>query len=172
MPAHLGFEEYDVATQIAFSHHYWVIDGQLKAFSSAHRVAFRARPHGATRRHDPARAMERLEPRALHEREPQPHLGLAEASSGVIVPTATVDRRHRMSAAIRPIGPTRSSAAERVSAGQCHLSFSLLSAWSRLPVGRTAAMSDKPFLGPLPGAAMGLRRARSWQVSWFFLSPR
>ena len=26
-PAHLGFEEYDVATQIAFSHHYWVVDG-------------------------------------------------------------------------------------------------------------------------------------------------
>src|ERR671914_713104 len=23
-PAHLGFEEYDVATQIAYSHHYWV----------------------------------------------------------------------------------------------------------------------------------------------------
>ena len=30
---------------------------------------------------------------------------------------------------------THSHAAERVSAGQCHLSFSLLSAWSRLPVG-------------------------------------
>jgi len=42
---------------------------------------------------------------------------------------------------------TSGSAAERVSAGQCHLSFSLLSAWSRLPVGRTAAMSDKPVSG-------------------------
>jgi hypothetical protein len=37
LPAHLGFEEYDVATQTAFSRHYWVIDGQLKTFSSPHR---------------------------------------------------------------------------------------------------------------------------------------
>ncbi len=36
-PEHLGFEEYDVATQIALSHHYWVIDGQLKTYSSPHR---------------------------------------------------------------------------------------------------------------------------------------
>ncbi|MBO0731048.1 MAG: class I SAM-dependent methyltransferase, partial [Acidimicrobiaceae bacterium] len=28
-PAHLGFEEYDVAAQIAVSHHYWVMDGEL-----------------------------------------------------------------------------------------------------------------------------------------------
>lgn len=33
-PTHLGFEEYDVATQIAFSHHYRIIDGKLE-FSSA-----------------------------------------------------------------------------------------------------------------------------------------
>lgn len=39
-PAHLGFEEYNVGTQIAVSHHYWVIDGQLKAFSSQHRFAW------------------------------------------------------------------------------------------------------------------------------------
>ncbi len=37
---HLGFEEYDVATQIAVSYHYWVIDGQLKTFSSPHRYAW------------------------------------------------------------------------------------------------------------------------------------
>ena len=37
---HLGFEEYDVATQIAFSHHYWVIDGQLETFSSPHRYVW------------------------------------------------------------------------------------------------------------------------------------
>ena len=29
-PAHLGFEEYDVTNQIAASHHYWVMDHQLK----------------------------------------------------------------------------------------------------------------------------------------------
>jgi hypothetical protein len=28
-PNHLGFEDYDVATQTAVSHHYWVIDGRL-----------------------------------------------------------------------------------------------------------------------------------------------
>lgn len=36
-PTHLGFEEYDVAAQIAVSHHYWHIDGQLETFSSPHR---------------------------------------------------------------------------------------------------------------------------------------
>ena len=36
-PTHLGFEEYDVATQIAFSHHYWVVDGQLETFSAPFR---------------------------------------------------------------------------------------------------------------------------------------
>jgi SAM-dependent methyltransferase len=36
-PDHVGFEEYDVGAQIAVSHHYWVIDGELKTFSSPHR---------------------------------------------------------------------------------------------------------------------------------------
>jgi SAM-dependent methyltransferase len=39
-PAHLGFEEYDVASQIAVSHHYWAIEGQLKTFSSPHRYVW------------------------------------------------------------------------------------------------------------------------------------
>ncbi len=39
-PAHLGFEEYDVAAQIAFSHHYWVIDGKLETLSSPHRYVW------------------------------------------------------------------------------------------------------------------------------------
>ena len=39
-PTHLGFEEYDVATQIAFSHHYWVIDGRLETFSTPHRYVW------------------------------------------------------------------------------------------------------------------------------------
>ncbi len=39
-PTHVGFEEYDVATQIAFSHHHWVIDGQLETFSSPHRYVW------------------------------------------------------------------------------------------------------------------------------------
>ena len=32
-PAHLGFEEYDVAQQISYSHHYWVTGGQAETFS-------------------------------------------------------------------------------------------------------------------------------------------
>jgi SAM-dependent methyltransferase len=39
-PTHLGFGEYDVATQIEFSHHYWVIDGRLETFSSPHRYVW------------------------------------------------------------------------------------------------------------------------------------
>lgn len=41
-PTHLGFEEYDLAAQIAISHHYWVIDGELKTFSSPHRYLWPA----------------------------------------------------------------------------------------------------------------------------------
>jgi SAM-dependent methyltransferase len=36
-PTHLGFEEYDIAAQIAVSHHYWMIDGRIETFSSPHR---------------------------------------------------------------------------------------------------------------------------------------
>ena len=41
-PDHLGFEEYDLAEQIAISHHYWVIDGELKTMSSPHRYLWPA----------------------------------------------------------------------------------------------------------------------------------
>ena len=36
-PTHLGFEEYDLAAQLAVSHHRWTIDGQHYMFSSTHR---------------------------------------------------------------------------------------------------------------------------------------
>lgn len=39
-PAHLGFEEYDVASQIAVSHHYWVVDGRLETRSTRHRYVW------------------------------------------------------------------------------------------------------------------------------------
>jgi SAM-dependent methyltransferase len=39
-PTHLGFEEYDVARQIAFSHHYWVVDGKLETFSAPFRYVW------------------------------------------------------------------------------------------------------------------------------------
>ena len=41
-PNHLGFEEYDVVNQIAISHHYWVIEDELRRFSSPHRYAWPA----------------------------------------------------------------------------------------------------------------------------------
>ena len=44
------------------------------------RLARRAGPHGPARRNDLARALERLEARALHERQHEPHLGMAESS--------------------------------------------------------------------------------------------
>jgi hypothetical protein len=34
---HLGFEEYDLAAQVAISHHHWMIDGEVRTFSSPHR---------------------------------------------------------------------------------------------------------------------------------------
>lgn len=39
-PDHLGFEEYDVGAQIATSHHFWSIDGELRTFSSPHRYVW------------------------------------------------------------------------------------------------------------------------------------
>jgi SAM-dependent methyltransferase len=41
-PTHVGFEEYNVAAQVAVSHHYWVVDGQLRTFSSPHRYLWPA----------------------------------------------------------------------------------------------------------------------------------
>jgi SAM-dependent methyltransferase len=39
-PAHVGFEEYDIAAQIAISHHFWVIDARLEVRSSPHRYVW------------------------------------------------------------------------------------------------------------------------------------
>jgi SAM-dependent methyltransferase len=39
-PTHLGFDEYDVATQILFSHHYWLVDGKLETFSAPFRYVW------------------------------------------------------------------------------------------------------------------------------------
>ena len=44
------------------------------------RVARGARPDGAARRDDAARTLERVEARAVHERQPQARLGLGEAA--------------------------------------------------------------------------------------------
>jgi SAM-dependent methyltransferase len=39
-PTHLGFEEYDVATQIAYSHHYWQLEGQWDTLSAPFRYVW------------------------------------------------------------------------------------------------------------------------------------
>jgi SAM-dependent methyltransferase len=40
-PTHLGFEEYvDLAAQVSFSHHYWVVDGALETFSAPFRYVW------------------------------------------------------------------------------------------------------------------------------------
>jgi SAM-dependent methyltransferase len=41
-PEHVGYEDYDVASQIAVSYHYWTIEGQLERFSSPHRYVWPA----------------------------------------------------------------------------------------------------------------------------------
>lgn len=41
-PTHLGYEEYDLEKQIAVSHHYWTIDGELHYRSSPHRYVWPA----------------------------------------------------------------------------------------------------------------------------------
>jgi SAM-dependent methyltransferase len=41
-PDHLGYEDYDIASQIAVSYHYWTVEGQLKTFSSPHRYVWPA----------------------------------------------------------------------------------------------------------------------------------
>ena len=37
---HVGFEEYDIAAQIAVSHHFWAIDGRVESRSSPHRYVW------------------------------------------------------------------------------------------------------------------------------------
>ncbi len=39
-PAHLGFDEYDVATQGVVSHHYWLTGGELETFSAPFRYVW------------------------------------------------------------------------------------------------------------------------------------
>jgi SAM-dependent methyltransferase len=41
-PTHLGFEEYDVATQRSISHHYWMGDGTMETFSAPFRYVWPA----------------------------------------------------------------------------------------------------------------------------------
>ena len=85
-----GFDEYDVATQGLTSHHFEIVDGRARAplGSLPVRVALGARPDGTACRDEAARALERVEAGAVHEREPQARLGLGEAGGLGRVPSA------------------------------------------------------------------------------------
>ncbi len=78
-----GIDEYDVATQGLISHHFWIPgwSGRALLVSVPLRLALRARPDGAARRDDAARAMGRVDEGALHEREPIPRLRVGDAGS-------------------------------------------------------------------------------------------
>jgi SAM-dependent methyltransferase len=41
-PIHVGYEEYDLASQIAISHHHWILDGGHQQYASAHRYLWPA----------------------------------------------------------------------------------------------------------------------------------
>ena len=76
-----GIDEYDVATQGLISHHLHVRERQARALLGAVplRLARGTRSHGPTRRHDVARALGRVEGRAVHERESPARVGVGEA---------------------------------------------------------------------------------------------
>ena len=79
-PTRIGFDEIDVAQQLGVSHHIWFREDGPQRFSSPWRlrVAGRARPHGAHRRHAPAGALGVVGPLAVHGRELSARLGLGE----------------------------------------------------------------------------------------------
>ena len=93
---HVGLDEYDVATQGLRSHHFTLVDGSWEYIELPFRYVWPAELDlmaelaGMT----PARPLGRLEPRALHEREPQARLGLGEAALGSapMVPEAKLEQ--------------------------------------------------------------------------------
>ena len=76
-----GIDEYDVANQGLISHHLRECGRKARALLRPVplRVASGARPDGRTRGHAAARALERLEPRAIHQREHQARVGMGTA---------------------------------------------------------------------------------------------
>ena len=83
-PTRLGFDEYDVAEQGLISHHYRRRRRQARRAVDPVplRLAGRARPDGADRRHAAPRALEQLGARAVHEREHEAHLRLGKERLG------------------------------------------------------------------------------------------
>ena len=76
-----GIDEYDVANQGLISHHFETIDGRIERFSVPFRYAWPSEYDlmAELAGMGLARALERLEAGAVHEREPQARLGLGEA---------------------------------------------------------------------------------------------
>ena len=83
-PKHLGFDEYDTVNQGLLSHHYRVEDGRLEASSLPLRYVWPSELDLMARagRDAAARALERLETRAVHQRQHQARLGLGEGRPG------------------------------------------------------------------------------------------
>ena len=83
--AHWGLDEYDVANQGLVSHHFEVVDGRLERSSIPFRYAWPAELDlmAELAGMKPARALERMEARAVHEREREARLGLGEAAGGL-----------------------------------------------------------------------------------------
>ncbi len=87
-PSHVGIDEFDVATQRSWSHHYWFSEtGSAETFDRAVplRLARRVGPHGAASRHGPPGTLERLGPVRLRREQHQPRLGLGKGGAAALV---------------------------------------------------------------------------------------
>ena len=128
-----GIDEFDVANQGLISHHFQIVDGRSRAQlgSLPVRVARGARPDGRASRDEPARALERMEAGAVHEREPQARLGLGEAP-----------RLSRSRSAVLP-GPscTRSSTGSQPSWSTASPEARLSATWRRSRTSKHVAHS-------------------------------
>ena len=70
-PTHIGVGEYDMVNQLEISRHWWLIDGDLRTFSSSHRyVAGRIGPHRAPCRDDAAGAVGWMAAGTVHSGQP------------------------------------------------------------------------------------------------------
>jgi len=78
-----GFDQYDVVTQGMTSHHFETVDDRLERLSVPFRYAWPSEydPDGTTCGDEVARALGRVEERAVHEREPQARVGVGEAGN-------------------------------------------------------------------------------------------
>jgi hypothetical protein len=92
----VGIDEYDTASQRMTSHHYRLSDGQVELRSIPVRYVWPSELDLTAQlaRHDAARALGRLDPRAVHRREPGARVGLgAAAMSTVTVRTSQPSRQ-------------------------------------------------------------------------------